>query len=327
MSERASIFQTVQVGVETTPGTGVPANKKLSALSVSPGIQLETKKYRAMGNKFASLIVPGKEWMVAKLSGPLTYTEIVYVLSGIANYAAPVQQGATAAYKWTFAPTLGAEDAYKAYTVEQGSSARAHKFAFGLVNDLGFKFSRDALELDGNMIGQALQDGITMTAAPTVISLVPVLPTQVNVKIADTQAGLAGASALTRVMTASWALRHKFGPIFPLMAGSTGFAAVVELEPELVCTLKLEADTVGMGLLTQMREGTQKFLQIKATGDLIATPYYYDLQIEASLGVEAVSEFSDEDGLYAIEWNFAGVYDPTWGKTTQIDVITTVTAL
>lgn len=327
MAERATIFQTVQMGVESVPGTGVAANRKLSSLSLSPAIKIETNKYRAVGNKYPTVVTPGKEWVDAKLAGPLTYDEIVYLLSSVAAYAAPVQQGATAAYKWTHTPALAAADTIRAFTVEQGSAERAHKFTHGMVNDLELSFSRDALELSGMMIGQALQDGITMTAGPTVIPQVPVLPTQVNIKLADSQAGLSGASALTRALTASWALRNRYRPVFPLLSTSSSFVTYVEVEPELVCKLKLEADATGMGLLTQMRAGSSKWMQIKATGALIASTYYYDLQIEAALKVSDVSEFSDEDGLFAIEWTFTGAYDSTWTKTTQIDVINTLTAL
>lgn len=327
MTERASIFQTVQFGVEVTPGTGVAANRKLPSLMVSPGVGIDIKKYRATGHKYATVVVPGKEWTKAGLSGPVTYNELVYLLSGVAAYAAPVQQGATAAYLWTHTPDLDAADTIKTFTVEQGSAERAHKFAYGLINDLELAFSRDGIELSGAMLGQALQDGITMTAAPTEIALKPVLPTDVDVKLADTQAGLAGAAALTRALRASWGLRNRFVGVYPLLSTSTGFVVHVEVEPELVCKLTHAADATGMGLLTQMRAGSTKFMQIKATGELIAAPYYYDLQIEASLKVLNVSEFKDEDGLYAIEWEFVGAYDATWTKTTEIQVINTMTAL
>jgi hypothetical protein len=328
MPERASIFQTVQIGVEVTPGTGVAANKKLPSLDLSTGIKIETKRYRPMGKKFPTVVVPGKEWTEAGLSGPLTYNELVYLLSSVLGYAAPVQQGATTAYLWTHAPDSDGPDTVKTFTVEQGSSVRAHKFAYGFVNELELSFDRDKCELGGKIIGQALQDGITMTASPTEIALKPVLPTHIDVYLADTQAGLAGASPLERVVSVSWKISNRFSPFYPLATASgTGFATTVEAEPELMCTLLMEADAAGMALLTNARAGSSKFLRIKAVGDLIASTYYYTLQIDAALKVDSVDEYSDEDGVYAIGWNFVAADDVTWGKATEVQVTNVLTAL
>ena len=54
MGEKATIFQTVQIGLESTAGTAVPANKKLLAVSMVPQPKTETKPFRAAGNKYAS---------------------------------------------------------------------------------------------------------------------------------------------------------------------------------------------------------------------------------------------------------------------------------
>lgn len=327
MAERATVFQTVQIGVESTPGTGVAANKKLTAVSIAPAIAVETKKHRQLGNKFPTLIVPGKEWVRAAITGVADYNNLTYILSSLVNYAAPAQQGGTAAYLWTYSPDTDGPDTKKTYTVEQGSSVRAHKFAYGLVTGMELAFSRDGIEVSGDMIGKALQDGITMTATPTEIAMKPVLPTQVDIYMSDTYAGLPG-TALARTVSVSWALRNKYSPLFPLAtAPGTGFAADVETEPELVMKFKAQADTEGMALLTNMRAGSSKFVRVKAIGELIAGSYYYTLQIDSALKVESVSEFSDEDGVYAIEWTLAGVHDATWGKACEILLTNVLTAL
>jgi hypothetical protein len=329
MAERASIFQTVQIGVQALAGVGVAADKKLQSLNIEPAINIETSKFRAMGNKFPALVIPQKEMVQAKLSGVQTYTELIYPLASVLSYAAPVQQGATVAYKWTFSPQTAVADTVKLFTVEQGSAERAHKFIDGLVTGLELSFSRDGCEISGgDMIGAALQDNIVMTAAPTAIALVPVIPTQIDVFLADTQAGLDAASALLRVISAAWKISGRFGPVFPLAtAMGTGYAAIVETEPTLECTFKMEADAEGMGLLNTLRAGVSKFLRILGTGAEIEAPYNYELQIDTAVKVSEVSEFSDEDGLFAIEWTFTGVHDATWGKATQIDIINTIQAL
>ena len=329
MTERASIFQTVQLGVESTPGTSVAANKLLQSMSIEPAIRFAANSFRPAGTKFPTVVAPNQEWITAKLSGAPVYDELIYPLSSVLAYAAPVQQGATTAYKWTFAPAYNAADTVKTFTVEQGSSVRAHKFTYGLVSAFGISVARDGVELDGEMLGKALTDSITMTAAPTTLPLVPILPTQFDVYVASSYAGLAGASPLTRVISAEWKVSDRFGPVWALAsANGTSFAATVETEPKVECKLKMQADAEGMAQLTNLRAGSSIFLRLKAVGALIASTYYYTFQIDtATKIVEEPSEFSDEDGVFAVEWNLTGVYDATWGKATQIELTNTQTSL
>ncbi len=439
MTERATVFQTVQIGVETTPGTAVAATKKLSAIDFQIGPNIETKTYQALGQKFAALVVPTKEWTKLKLSGPITYTELVYLMASALAYAAPAQQGGTAAYKWTSAPDTDGEDTRKTFTVEQGSALRAHKSAGALIAGLELVFSRDGCEVSGDLIGKALTDDIhlstnakyTLTAAasppttgtftltyggqttaaiqydataaavetalealstigagnvevtatvaagagnlsvannvytvefvnalaqaprtltgtftgltpassivlaasvvgvtPTVVALVPVLPTHIDIYMADTQAGLDSADALLRPLKISWKLSDRDAALFPLATASgTSYAATVEKKPGNEMKLLMEADAEGMALLTTARAGDSKFIRIEAIGDLIASTYYYTLTIDTAVKVTAVSEFKDEDGVFALEWTFSWVHDPTWGKATQVDITNELTAL
>ncbi len=325
MAERASIFSTVQIAVEVTPGTDPNAGyKQLSALQIEPSVKVELETYRASGQKFPTVAALNKEWTEAKLGGPITYTEIIYLLSSLISYALPAS-GASGK-TWTFEPGLTAASTVKTFSVEQGDATRAHEFTYGVVKDLTLKFGRDGCDLDGTMIGRALADGITKTAGATAIAPQVVMPTQVSVKLADTAAGLAGASALTRVISTQWSMVDRFGPVWAL-DGQTYPAASVETEPKVEVKLKLQADAAGMALLTNMRAGTTKFMRIKATGAQIAGAEYYDLQIDTALKVKDVSPFEDSDGVFAIEWTMNGFYDATWTKTTEIAVVNTLATL
>ena|SRR5579883_1076991 len=129
----ATVNNIVQIGVEATPGTSVAATKLLQALSIEPAIKADIKTFRPMGGKFATIAALGKEWIEAKLSGAANYTELVYPLASAFSYAAPTQISPPSgqAYRWTFTPSQSATDTIKTYTVELGSSVRAHKFTSG----------------------------------------------------------------------------------------------------------------------------------------------------------------------------------------------------
>jgi hypothetical protein len=94
-------------------------------------------------------------------------------------------------------------------------------------------------------------------------------------------------------------------------------------------TLKVLADAGGMALLSNMREGASKFIRIGAISETMigVTSTPYSLTIDAALKVKSVSEFSDEDGVYAVEWTFDVVHDATWGKATEITPVCSLTAL
>ncbi len=328
MPERTTITQVVQIGVEVTPGTGVAANKALQSLSIMPAPKMDIKTFRAMGRKYKSLAVLGKEWTESKIEGLATYDELPYFLASLVGFAAPVQQGTTAAYLWTHASNTDSPDTVKTYTVEQGSSVRAHKFTNGIIIDGGMAISREEVKLSGNMLGGAITDGITMTASPTELPLIPILPTDIDIYLADTQAELDAASALLRVLSVEWNVGERFGPIYPLgSANGTGFAATIEKEPSTDVKMTMEADAAGMALLTTARAGSKKFLRIQSVGDVIEDTETYLFQADFCLRVVGVDEFKDEDGLYAIGWNFEFMHDDTWGKAYEFQVQNTLTAL
>jgi hypothetical protein len=326
MPERATLLQTTQIGVESTMGTSVAANKLLLGTSIEAGIRADVKTYRPYGQKFATVTALGKEWMEATISGPLTYTDWTYLMASGIAYAAPAQQAATAAYKWTASMAQAAEDTIKSYTVEIGSPTRAHKFTHGLVNNIGYTINRDEATIKGSMIGQRISDGITMTASPTAIALVPVVPTQVDVTLDATSGGL-GTTKLTRVLSVDFETGDRYSPVWPVDSAQTSFATYTEKELSPMLKLKMEADAAGMARLTEMRNGTKAFIRVKGTGALIASTYYYTFQHDICGIVSDVSDFSDEDGLYAIEWTFTPVYDSGWAKSMEFQITNTLTAL
>jgi hypothetical protein len=327
MPERSTISQVVQIGVETTEGTSVPANKLLQALGISPALTAETQDFRPMGNKYRTLVVPGKEWVEAELEGLATYDEIIYPLASLIS-APTTTIVQTTGQQHIFTPSSTAEDAAKSFTVEQGSGVRAHKFVGGVVSAFGMEFTRDSIELSGTMIGSGFQDGITLTATPTTIPLQPMLPATVNVYVDTAAAGL-GTTKLTRALAAGFELSDKFGPLWTLNSAVTGYAARIETEPTAEGHLMLEADAAGMGMLTVLRAGATRFLRIEVVDTALigAGPAVYKAWFDFAIKFNAASEFEDADGVYAVDWPFTIVHDGTWGKAMQFTITNSLATL
>lgn len=328
MAERTTITQTTQIGVESSAGTPVAANKLLQSISIEPGIKADIKSFKPRGRKFVTMAALGKEWTEASISGAATYTELVYLLSACLSYAAPTQITPPdgLAYKWTFEPDLTDEDTIKTLTVECGSAVRAGRFAYGIVPELGLTFTRDGIDVSGRMLGHRYEDAHTMTATPTAIDLVPMLGDQVNVYL-DNESDDLGTTKLTRVIKATWNIADRFGPFWGLNRSEDSWATHIETDPKPTLKLLLEADAVGMGLLTAMRAGTKKFIRVEAEGAKIETGNNYGFTLDHCGVVTEVSEFSDEDGVYAIEWTFTAAEDADWGKAFTVEMINELSAL
>ena len=323
MGEKASIFQGVQIGIQSLLGTPVAANKKLTSVSVVPQPRTEADAFRPMGSKYPSFVTLNKEWSELAISGKATYNEILYLLASLISAPTPVQQGTSEAYKWTFVSDTDGEDDGEIFTIEQGDANNAWEVPDGRVTGLTFLFNRQEVSVNGNGIAGEIDEDSTLTAAPTVLTAIPILPSHVTFKMADTQAGLAGATALTRGFSMEFSVTEKVGLAWPVGQDPVP----VEKVPTIQAKLKLATDTVGMGLLTTMRAGTTKWFQIKATGGLIGETFYHDFQCDFPAQIEAPGDMADEDNLYVLEYSLIPIHDATWGKAFQIDVITNVSAL
>lgn len=325
MAERAAIFQVAQVGVETAEGGTVAATKVLSAMTVEVAPMLEVETFKPTGGKFPTVGVLNKDYTEITLGGPLTYTELVYPLSSLMGTA--VISGAGSARTWTFDPGQGSASTYKSYTLEQGSGERAHKVPGCVVQTLNLEFTRDGCEMSGTMIGRQIEDGITLSAGATQVALVPISPTQVTVKIdPNGTAGLGTATALSRAISANWGISDRYGPVWAL-TGSATYAASLETDPTIEVKVKVEADATGMAQLPYMRAGSTAWVGIYATGPVIAGGTANTFTAITPVKWTDVSSFSDEDGVFAIEWTGQGVYDATWGKATQVAIVNGLTAL
>lgn len=328
MSERTSITQVVQVGVESTPGTAVAANRKLPSLQLGTSIEGDFVKTQAAGLKFPSIFSPGKEWTSAKVNAQPTYDELVYLLSSLVAYAAPVQQSSTTAYLWTHTPDSDAEDTIKTFTIEQGSGVRAHKFAHGIVTELTLSGDRSKVDLSGSFLGQRLTDGITLTSTPTIVEQVPILPKEFDVYV-DAASGDLGDTKLERLLSWELAIKNRFSPLWVVDSAQSSFVTVVETAVSATLKLTVAADSAGMAFLTPMRAGATRFLRLKATGGQnagTAIPYSMTFDMAGQISA-APGEIKDTDGVYALDFTFEAVHDAGWGKALTFEVINQLTGL
>jgi hypothetical protein len=317
--ERASVAQHVQIGVESVSGTAVAASKQLRSIGFTPSPKITVQQFRPQGQKYDSLAILGEEWVEAGVTGNAVYDELIYPLSSVLGAAiVTTGSGTTGALQsgtnqWVFSPQVSNPDAVKTFTVQHGDpSTIADQFSFGTVTDLQFAVDRTKFDVTGTMLGQRLLSPITFTPAPTLLPLVPIVPSSLTV-FADTTAAGMGQTKLGRVLTYNWTMASKMGPLWAIDATQLSWAALVELAPTLSCTMLMEADTTGMGFLATVRAGATTYVRITSSGPNIGTtttPYSFTLDMPVK--IINTNGFSDSSGVYAIEWEFVGVYDSTF---------------
>lgn len=172
--------------------------------------------------------------------------------------------------------------------------------------------------------GAVTADGASLTPAGTItitqdrtgkalteLPLVPVLPTELDIRVADTYAALGGKTPMDREFTFNWELGNRFGPVWPLRSIYSSFANAIETEPALRVSMRVSADDVGREFIRYMKNGRTKFIRLTATGGALDTNHNYSLQIDTACKViQAPGGPEDSDGLDTFEWTFGGVQDP-----------------
>lgn len=330
-AERTSVNQRVQIGSESTSalGTAVAANKLLENYQFVFGVSPDVLFYTPTGRKYPSVQEENKEWTDGTMTGTLDYNSVIYPLSSAMGAVAPVAHGVSSTAKdWIFTPPLTGSIVPQTYTIQQGSSTRAHQLAYGLFTQFGYKGDRSKFETSGKIIGQMLSDGITMTTSPTVVALAPVVAKQVNVFL-DPTYGALGTTQLTRVLSIDYTMDSIYEPLWVLNRSTPSWTAHVDMAPKCTCKLKVEADANGMALLGYLQSGVTYFMQVDAQGATIdvGNSIVNEFKHQMAVKVGKPSTFSDDQGVFAIEWELTIVEDSGWNNSQIFTVTNLIAAL
>jgi hypothetical protein len=325
----AQVYRAVQVGVESTSGTGVAANKKLDSFDLTITGQGESRIYSPIGNKRNTLVVaPGKRWTQASLEGIPTYTQMSYLLAALLK--APTittPAGATNTRKHLFDLSASGQDDPKTLTVEQGNGSRAQKFNYGFLNEFGLEFSKSEVGMSGTMMGRALQDDVVITASPTAIALQPIAPQEIDVYFADTQVGLDAATKLAGDYSVSFKISNRFSPLFALDSAQTSFGTIVELKPDVELSLILDADDAGYAPLAKLTAGGKQFIRVRAIGPETEAGQNYMFNLDFCGAIVSYPGTGEQDGAVTVEWAFKAIEDSTWNKDFEIYLQNKLTSL
>jgi|SRR5579859_2921206 len=274
--KRSSVNQTLQFGLEATPGVNVPATKLLQCFDIVFGPMADTAPYTPTGRKYPSIVIENSEWVEGTLSGDLDYNGIVYALSGVCGAATIGASGGSATAKlWTFIPPVTGSVQPQTYTIEQGennaygNAIYNHKVNYGLISEFGYKLDRKTgMTLSGKVLAQALQRAITMTPTPTAVALQPSAGKHFNIYL-DTSSAALGTTQLPDALTTDFTFGGLYNPFFSLNRANLGFSAHVDGKPATSFKLLAPADATQMGILSYLQAGQTVFMSVKGQGAII----------------------------------------------------------
>ena len=327
MAERTAIQELVQLGMEVTEGTAVPATVILQSMMIDFTPQVNTKNVRAAGFKFPSQTNLNKEWSSARVTGAPTFEEIVYPLSSLMKKVTPVPGGTTSKV-WTFDPSTTALETVQSFSIEKGQTVRAESMPGAKFDSFGLNVTRDDTAVQGTMLAKAISDNITMAVGATQLGLHPILPTYWSIYLDPTSTAL-GTTKLLRVAEFDWMYAAQWGPLWSVNAANQSYATTVQTEPKFTGSLVMEQDAAGMLQLTNLRAGTPIFIRAEAIGpqiDVGPPIHSYRVTADFAFKVAGMTE-GVRDAVQIVTWPLEINHDTTWGRAVKIVVENTAAAL
>ena len=332
---RASVNQQVQIGPEVTPGTAVACGKLLTAFTWNLGLKPTTKQFRGTGRQYPSASALLTEESAGKISGPGDFAQLVYPLSSLWGSGAPaLHSPSTTAYDWIWTPGLTGSYAAnaKTFTLQQGDTIDAEQYAFLVFVGFGYSFGRKQdVTIEGEFMAQTFTDGISLTASPVAVEQLPMTGAQMNVYL-DTSSGGIGGTQLTDPLKVSYKASGYYEGYWPINRANASFTNIVDKEKKHELMLTLQANSTGIAVKgTYLETGAKVYVRVSGQGAVIDAGHSINATMTHDMAcfVSDMKEFSDVDGVYAVEYTLIVAEDASWnsGEAQKMTLTNLVSAL
>lgn len=322
---RASVNRVVQVGAESTPGTGVAASKQLPTMDIQLSRTLDVKQFRAQGYKLQTVTQITKDFGSGRLAGPLNFTEIVYPLSTIVTPVITTPGGGTLSRDWTFTAFASGANAFKTLTIQEGDSTAALQMVYSLLTEFGLDYNGDGATITGTILGRA-PAAATLTGSPSAIAQLPGSPRGVDIYMDPTTIG---TTKVTDAMNAAFQISNVQAAKWVLNTTYTSFMETVEVVPSLSGMVETEHNAQSRAFYAAITAASNPVYLVRflCTGPIIegAIPYKFRLDFAAQI---IGTEQSDIDGVWGYRYSLLPQYNSTFGnKAFEIVVTNNLTAL
>lgn len=317
------VLQVSQIGMEVTPGTQVAAQWILHAISLGmardggDAVPFRPEGYRANTLTKRS----NREMSNVPVSLTADYRSLVWLFDSLLGVATAQQQATSTAWKrtWTF-DSNAAPTTRKTYTLERGDSSLASYATHMAFSGFGITHNREDVTATATAYASKRTDGHTLSPSVVEISAVPIQSSHGVVKIAATSAGLATATAESRLVDMEWHCNAAHKARFSANSDPS-FSEQTYLAPDLGGTLKFWKNAASMALVSSARANQRKWIRLAYTGPLIASTYYHSLILTLPVEFIQPGDEVDEDDAVAVNLGYTNVHDAVGGYAFVIELI------
>jgi hypothetical protein len=268
----------VQLGLEATKGTPVPATARLRVVAGFP----EDERVIVFPDEDIGSI-PGKDRtyepeLGAKVAFPdaeATFEQLPYIFSaGIEGIVAGVADGAGTDFIYTYTPPVTSQPAasfIKAYTIEGQDDQQAEEIEFCVVEEFTLKGKKnEALMVSSNWFGRQVQLS-TFTPALSLPAVEEILFNKGKLFV-DEPGGTIGTTQISDSliemelkMITGWIPRQS-------ATGAIVFSHIAHTRPVLELSLTFEHDTNAVAEKAKWRTQTARLIRLSFEGTAFGTP-------------------------------------------------------
>ena len=329
--------QSIQVGPEVTSGTPVACTKILDAWMWTFGLKATTKQFTGQGHQYPSASAMLWEESSAKASGPGDFAQMVYIFSTLWGSGAPaLHSPSTTAYDWIWTPLIigSYANVAKTLTAQIGDPTTGDAEQYGYLAATGFGYDinrKQEMTISADFIAQTFTDGITMTSSPTTVAQNPMVGAQFNYYLDSTSGGIGGTQLLD-VLKISYKASDYYEGYYPINRANASFTSLKDKAKKHELTLTLQANAVGVGFKsTYLDTGALCYVRVAAVGPTIDAGHSITAMFTHDMACvfSNMAEFSDEEGVYAVQYTLTVVQDAAWnsGQAQKMTLTNLVSAL
>jgi hypothetical protein len=194
-----------------------------------------------------------------------------------------------------------------------------------LFSGFGYSFDRkQEVSFSADWFAQTFTDGATMTSTPTAIALYPMTGVQANVYL-DTSSGGLGGTQLTDPLKVDFKASEYYDQYWPINRAAASFTNYIDKRPKNEFKITLQANSTGIAVRgNYLQTGSRAYIRVSVQGPELDVPNtaYALFQHDMAVFCSEMAEFSDVDGVYAVEYTFQVAEDTSWttlaGGTAQV---------
>ncbi len=325
---RETANQMRQIAKETTAGTPVAANKRLSGLSLTLSPRVNKERFRAAGAKSTTATAVNSLMADGSYEGPADYNHIIWPLEGLVGSSGPTGSGT--AKTRVYAPAGYGPDANaKTFTVEAGDAVAARIYSRLRFRSFQLQAGRlTGAKISGNCYANYPTDGQTLTANPTDIPQFTSQGNQWDIFLDTTYGGL-GTTKIATAYSFGFAVGNKFNPFYALnTTNGNNMSDEAEIAMDINGSFTMMHDSQSRSLFATILNNSVGYLRALSTGPLVETGINAKIQFDIAMQMVEPAD-DDNDGVYGVQYGFDSIYDASLGghwKTTIINGLSLATA-